>query len=33
MRRAEKIFCEFAEFEDKAKIQVAHHLIDFKNDF
>lgn len=33
MRRAEKIFCEFAEFENKAKIQVAHHLIDYKNDF
>ncbi|MCM3172986.1 DUF2262 domain-containing protein [Paenibacillus sp. MER 99-2] len=33
MSRAEKIFCETAEFENKAKAQVAHHLIDYKNDF
>ncbi|MEK4052990.1 DUF2262 domain-containing protein [Paenibacillus sp. FSL F4-0087] len=33
MSRAEKLFCQFDGFEKRAKTQIAHHLIDYKNDF
>lgn len=33
MSRAEKLFCQFDEFEKRAKTQIAQHLIDYKNDF
>ncbi|MGX1827329.1 DUF2262 domain-containing protein [Paenibacillus taichungensis] len=33
MNRAEKLFCQSEEFEKRAKTQIAHYLIDYKNDF